>query len=257
MLNVFFTGNAVLRTCLVAAMASGLVFPTYAADIKVVAPNAVKEPVTEIVSWFAKETGQKVEFTWGGSEAIAKRIAEGEEFDIVITTSQAIDRMASAGKVVAESKTNFSRSAVAAAVRSDVPRPNISTVDGVRQALLNADSIAISSGASGRYFEKLFEQLGVADQIKHKIKQPPSGAQIGDLLARGEAELGFQQVSELVHAKGIVYLGPLPADIQNYTVWSAALHKSTRQPDLARALIVALAAARARDVLTRSGLEPL
>jgi molybdate transport system substrate-binding protein len=257
MLNVFFTGNAVLRTCLVAAMASGLGFPTYAADIKVVAPNAVKEPVAEVASWFANETGQKVEFTWGGSEAIAKRVAEGEEFDIVITTSQAIDRMASAGKVVAESKTNFSRSAVAAAVRADVPRPNISTVDGVRQALLSADSIAISSGASGRYFEKLFEQLGVADQIKHKIKQPPSGAQIGDLLARGEAELGFQQVSELVHAKGIVYLGPLPADIQNYTVWSAALHKSSRQPDLARALIVTLAAIRARDVMTRSGLEPL
>ncbi|RDJ21923.1 ABC transporter substrate-binding protein [Bosea caraganae] len=257
MFSLFLDGNSVLRRCVIAAVASGLGFSAHAADIKVVAPNAVKESVLEIGSQFAKATGHKVIFTWGGSEAITKRIADGEEFDIVVTTSQAIDRMASAEKVAAESKVDFSRSAVAAAVRADVPRPNISTVDGVRQALLNAESIAISSGASGRYFEQLFERLGVAEQIKHKIKQPPSGAQIGDLLANGGAQLGFQQVSELLHAKGIVYLGPLPAEIQNYTVWSAGLHKSSQRPDLARALILALAAAEAKGVLRQSGLEPL
>jgi molybdate transport system substrate-binding protein len=257
MVSVFPCGNAILRRCLVAAMASSLGFSAHAAEIKVVAPNAIKEPVLEIASRFADATGHKVEFAWGGSEAIAKRIAEGEEFDIVVTTSQAIDRMSAAAKVAAESKTDFSRSAVAAAVRAEAPRPNISTVDGVRQALLDADSIAISSGASGRYFEQLFERLGVAEQIKHKIKQPPSGAQIGDLVARGDAALGFQQVSELLHAKGIVYLGPLPPEIQNYTVWSAGLHKSSRHPDLARALILALAAREAKEALRKHGLEPL
>lgn len=257
MSSLFLNGNAFLRRCLFAALVSGPGVSAQAADIKVVAPNAVKEAVVEIASRFAKETGHKVEFTWGGSEAITKRIADGEEFDIVVTTSQAIDRMASAEKVAAASKTDFSRSAVAAAVRSDISRPNISTVDGVRQALLSAESIAISSGASGRYFEQLFERLGVAEQIKHKIKQPPSGAQIGDLLARGGAELGFQQVSELLHAKGIVYLGPLPAEIQNYTVWSAGLHKSSRHPELARTLILALVASEAKDALSKHGLEPL
>jgi molybdate transport system substrate-binding protein len=257
MFSLFLDGNALLRRCLAVAVASGLGFSAHAADIRVVAPNAVKESVMEIALRFAKQTGHKVEFTWGGSEAISKRIADGEEFDIVVTTSQAIDRMASAEKVAAESKTDFSRSAVAAAVRADIPRPNISTVDDVRQALLCAESIAISSGASGRYFEQLFERLGIAQQIKHKIRQPPSGAQIGDLLASGGAQLGFQQVSELLHAKGIVYLGPLPAEIQNYTVWSAGLHKSSRSPEFARALILALVATEARDALSKHGLEPL
>lgn len=257
MFSLLLDGNAMLRRCLVAALASGLGLSAHAADIKVVAPNAVKEAVLEIGSRFAKDTGHKVIFTWGGSEAITKRIADGEEFDIVVTTSQAIDRMASAEKVAAESKTDFSRSAVAAAIRADAPRPDMSTVDGVRQALLKAETIAISSGASGRYFEQLFERLGVAEQIKHKIRQPPSGAQIGDLLTSGGAQLGFQQVSELLHAKGIVYLGPLPADIQNYTVWSAGLHKSSGRPDLARAFILALAATEAKDALSKHGLEPL
>jgi molybdate transport system substrate-binding protein len=130
-------------------------------------------------------------------------------------------------------------------------------VEGLRQALLKAESIAISSGASGRYLEQLFQKLGVAEQIKHKIKQPPSGAQIGDLLARGEAELGFQQVTELVHAKGFQYLGPLPAEVQNYTIWSAAVHTASTVPEAAGALVRALGAPQSASVIRASGMEPL
>jgi molybdate transport system substrate-binding protein len=130
-------------------------------------------------------------------------------------------------------------------------------VDGLRKALLSADSIAISSGASGRYLEQLFQKLGVADQIKHKIRQPPSGAQIGDLLARGDADLGFQQVTELLHAKGVDYLGPLPAEVQNYTVWAAGLHANAPQPEAARAFMRALAAPGAAAAIRRTGMEPM
>jgi molybdate transport system substrate-binding protein len=228
-----------------------------AAELKVVAPNAVKEAVSEIAVTFEKATGHRVAFTWGGSEAIAKRVSGGEVFDVVVTTAQGVDRLAADGKLVAGTRTDFSRSAVAAAVRAGLPRPDISTVEGLRKALLSAESIAISSGASGRYLEQLFQRLGVADQIKPKIRQPPSGAQIGDLLARGEADLGFQQVTELLHAKGVDYLGPLPAEVQNYTVWAAGLHSSAPQPDAARAFMRALVAPDAAGPIRKTGMDPL
>jgi len=228
-----------------------------AAELKVVAPNAVKEAVSEIAVTFEKATGHRVAFTWGGSEAIAKRVSGGEVFDVVVTTAQGVDRLAADGKLVAGTRTDFSRSAVAAAVRAGLPRPDISTVEGLRKALLGADSIAISSGASGRYLEQLFQKIGVADQIKHKIRQPPSGAQIGDLLARGDADLGFQQVTELLHAKGVDYLGPLPAEVQNYTVWAAGLHAAAPQPDAARAFMRALVAPEAAGPIRKTGMDPL
>lgn len=245
---------------LLTALAAGALFTTgaaHSAEIKIIAPNAVKEAVVEIGMRFSKGTDTKVAFTWTGSEAIAKRIGEGEIYDVVLTTSVGIDRLAGAGKLVAKSKTDFSRSAVAAAVRTGVPRPDISTVDGLKKALLDAKSIAISSGASGRYLEALFEKLGVGADIKPKIKQPPSGAQIGDMLAQGQADLGFQQVTELIHAKGFQYLGTLPTEVQNYTVWSAAVHAQAGDPKTAAEFVMALAAPAAIPNLRKTGLEPV
>jgi molybdate transport system substrate-binding protein len=103
----------------------------------------------------------------------------------------------------------------------------------------------------------LFQKLGVAEQIKHKIKQPPSGAQIGDLLARGEAELGFQQVTELIHAKGFQYLGPLPAEVQNYTIWSVAVHTGSKEAETAAAFINAISAPQSAAAIRSSGMEPM
>jgi molybdate transport system substrate-binding protein len=136
-----------------------------------------------------------------------------------------------------------------------MPRPDVSSVGALRAALLDAQSIALSSGASGRYLEQLFQKLGVAEQIKHKIRQPPSGAQISDMLARGEADLGFQQVPELMHGKGFQYLGPLPAEVQNYTVWSAGVHSGAPQPDAARAFSRAMAASDSAPILRRHGMD--
>jgi molybdate transport system substrate-binding protein len=228
-----------------------------ATELRVVAPNAVKDAVSEVAARFEQQRGVKVILSWGGSEAISRRVAGGEAFDIVVNTAQGVDRLIADAKLVPGSRTDLSRSGVAAAVRAGVPRPDISTVDALRRALLNADSIAISSGASGRYLEQLFQRLGVADEIKRKIRQPPSGAQIGDLLTRGEADLGFQQVTELLHAKGVDYLGPLPAEVQNYTVWSAGLSVSASAPDVAQAFMRALAAPEATAVIRRTGMEPM
>jgi len=231
--------------------------PALAAELKVVAPNAVKEALAEIAASFEKETKHKLVLSWAGSEAISKRISDGEIFDFVVSTSAGIDRLAKDGRLVAASKRDLARSGVAVAVKAGAARPDVSTVEGLRQALLKAESIVISSGASGRYLEQLFQKLGVAEQIKHKIKQPPSGAQIGDLLARGEAELGFQQVTELIHGKGFQYLGPLPAEVQNYTIWSAAVHTGSKEAETATTFIKAISAPESAAAIRSSGMEPM
>jgi len=227
-----------------------------AAELNVVAPKAVKEAVTEIAARFEAATGHRVIFAWGGSEAIAKRIADGEVFDVVVNTSPGVDRMMADGRLAVGSKTDFCRSGVAVAVRMSVSPPDISNGAALKAALLNAPTIAISSGASGRYLEQLFQKLGVAEQIRHKIRQPPSGAQISEMLARGDAELGFQQVTELMHAPGVQFLGPLPPELQNYTIWAAGWHTQALQPDAARAFVRALGAADSAVAIRRAGMDP-
>lgn len=245
---------------LLTACAVGAVFTldeACSADLRIIAPNAVKEAVLEIGNQFSKDTDTKISFTWTGSEAIAKRISEGEPHDIVLTTSAGIDLLVGAGKLNGRSKVDFSRSAVAAAVRSGLPRPDIATVDSLKKALVEAKSIAISSGASGRYLEDLFRKLGVSDEIKQKIRQPSSGTQIGDMLARGEVDLGFQQVTELIHAKGFAYLGTLPPEVQNYTVWSAAVHAQAGDEKTASDFVRSLTGPAAVPLLRKTGLEPV
>ncbi len=228
-----------------------------AADVRVLAPNAVKDSIVEVVSQFERSTGHKIVISWSGTEAITKRISEGEIADVVINASQNIDRLSVGGKLVQDTRTDFAKSSIGVAVQASVPKPDVSSVEGLRQALLIAKSIVISSGTSGRYLSELFDRLGIGDQIKSKVKQPPSGAQIGDLLARGEAELGFQQVSELIHVKGIQFVGPLPQEIQNFTVYSGAVHRQAPQPDAARLFLQALHGLDAAESVRKSGMEPI
>ena len=211
----------------------------------------------EAISSFEKTSGHKVTIDWAGTEAITKRIAEGEVADVVVNASQNIDRLTAEGRLTQGTRTDFARSAIGVAVMASAPRPDVSSVEGLKSALLAAGSIVISSGTSGRYLVDLFGRLGVAEQIKAKIRQPPSGAQIGDLLAAGEAELGFQQVSELINVKGIQYLGPLPAEIQSHTVYSAAVHSQSTRPDVARSLLKALRQPETAAVIKKFGMEPL
>jgi molybdate transport system substrate-binding protein len=227
-----------------------------AAEVKVIAANAVKDSLTQIVAAFEKTSGHRVTVAWGGTEAIARRVASDEIFDLVVIAGPNIDRLISDGKLAQGSRTDFAKSGVGVAVRSGLPKPDISSSESVKNAVLAARSVAYSSGPSGFYVAELFKRLGIAEQVKDKTKQPPSGVQVGELLARGEADIGFQQVSELLHVKGIDYLGPLPADIQNVTAYAIGLHASSRVADAARELVKALVSPEAGRIIKQTGMDP-
>jgi molybdate transport system substrate-binding protein len=227
-----------------------------AAEVKVMAANAVKEALLEIVSAFEKSSGHKVTTIWGGTEGVAKRVSGGEVVDIVIIAAPNIDKLILEGKLVSGSRADFAKSGVGIAVRTGLPKPDISSGEAVKRAVLAANSVAYSSGPSGFYVADLFKKMGIADQIKGKVKQPPSGVQVGELVARGEADLGFQQISELLHVKGIDYLGPLPVDIQNITVYSAGLHMAAPAPAAAKELVKFLTAPEAGPIIKKIGMEP-
>jgi molybdate transport system substrate-binding protein len=229
----------------------------HAAELRVAAPNAVKESLTEIARRWEQASGHRIVFAWTGSEAITKRVTDGEVFDVVVNAAQNVDRLTGDGRLARGTRTDFARSGVGVAVRAGAPRPDVSSVESLKRALVAADTIAISSGTSGRYIESLFERMGIAEQVRPKIRQPPSGAQIGELIARGDAEIGFQQVTELLHASGVTFLGPLPAEIQNYTVWSAGQHAAAPQADAARDFLKALVAPESADAIGKTGMEPI
>jgi molybdate transport system substrate-binding protein len=212
--------------------------------------------VLELVPEFEKASGHKVTTIWGGSEGITKRITEGEAVDVVLIAAPNIDRLIADGKLVGGRRTDVAKSGVGVAVRSGLPKPDISSSDGVKKAVLAAKSVAYSSGPSGFYLANLFQKMGITDRIKDKVKQPPSGVQVGQLLARGEADLGFQQISELRHVKGIDYLGPLPAEIQEITLYSAGLHSASKVPEPSKALMQFLSGPKAGTVIKRIGMDP-
>jgi molybdate transport system substrate-binding protein len=221
-----------------------------AAEITLLASNAVKEPLQELMPAFAQATGHTVHLRWGGTEAIAKRISDGEAVDAVLIAAPNIDRLIHQGTLAPGSRADVAKSLVGIAIRAGLPKPEVASAEGVKQA------VAYSSGPSGFHLQKVFEQMGIAEQIKSKTKQPPSGVQIADLLAHGDADLGFQQVRELSHAPGIEYLGPLPPEIQQVTIWSVGLPPATPAPDAVKALVQFLTSARAVALFQRAGIEP-
>lgn len=245
------------RLCIGLVLALGHTCTALAADLKVLAPNAAKEAVLEAISVFEKATGYKVLVSWSGTEAITKRVADGEKVDLMVNAAQNIDRQSGDGKLIASTRTDFARSGIGVAVPASSPKVDVSTSEAIRALLVSAPSVLVSSGTSGRHMVDMFAELGVGEQLKAKTKQPPSGAQIAESLASGEATVGFQQVSELIHAKGIQYLGPLPADLQNYTVYSAAVHASATDVEAVKQLLAALRSASVQAVVRSTGMEPM
>jgi molybdate transport system substrate-binding protein len=191
----------------------------------------------------------------GGVDA-ARRVSAGEPFDVVVLASDAIDKLAAAGKVDASRKTDVVRSGVAVAVAANAARVDISTEEAVRRAVLDAASVAYSTGPSGVALAALFERWGIADTIKGRLVQAPPGVPVGSLIARGEAALGFQQLSELIGVEGIALLGPLPPAIQITTVFSAAPGSCASQPDAASGLLAYLASGDSAEAKRRHGMEP-
>ena len=245
---------SVIATFVAAAMVIGAT--AQAAEVKLIASAAVKEVVLDLVPAFEKASGHKVTTIWAGTEAITKRISGGEVVDIVLIAAPNVDRLIAEGKLVAGSRADVAKSGIGVAVRAGLPKPDISSGEAVKNAVLAAKSVAYSSGPSGFYLADLFKRMGISEQIKDKVKQTPSGVQVAEVVARGEADLGFQQVSELLHLKGIQYLGPLPADIQHITVFSAGLHRAAPEPDAAKALVKFLTALEAGLIIRKTGMEP-
>jgi molybdate transport system substrate-binding protein len=248
-MKIVFAAVAMLTTAAIACTA-------YAAEIKVMGSPGFREPYTELLPVFEKTTGNKVTTDWGGVTEIARRVAGGETADIVILPVAQIDALIARGKLIAATRVVVARSGVGVAVKRGAPKIDISSGDGLRKALLAAKSIAYSTGPSGAHMADLIKKWGIADQLKGKIVISPAETPVGVVLARGGAEIGFQQVSELVHVENINYLGPLPADVQETTVFAAALHKNARSPDAARALVKFLSAPDAAPVIRKAGMDP-
>jgi molybdate transport system substrate-binding protein len=194
--------------------------------------------------------------TWGGVNAVAKRVADGEIADVVMLPAPQVDDLIKRGKLVAETRVNVATSGVGVAIRAGAPKIDASSSEGIRKALLAAKTIAYSAGPSGVHMESLIARWGLTDQLRAKIVPPIPDVAIGVMVARGDAEIGFQQVSELLPVKGIDYLGPLPADIQEITVFSAAVHKAAGHSDAARALLKYLTAPEAAPIIRKTGMEP-
>ena len=227
-----------------------------AAEIKVLASGAIKEAYLELIPQFEKASEHKVVTTWAGTVDIKKRMAAGEVFDLVVVASPELDAFIKEGKLVPGSRTDLVRSGIGVAVRAGAPKPDIGSGEALKRALLAAKSIGYSTGPSGVYLASLFERMGIADQIKPKLKQTQPGVLVGSIIANGEAEIGFQQVSELIHVPGIDFLGPLPADVQKITVFSAGIHSGAKESEAAKALVKFLTAPAAAPVFKKHGLEP-
>jgi molybdate transport system substrate-binding protein len=225
-----------------------------AAEIKVIGSPGLKEPYSLLVPDFEKASGHQVVTTWGGVNDVAKRVSAGEVADLGLLPAAQIEDLLKQGKLVAGSRVDIATSGVGVAIRAGAPKIDIRSAEGLKRALLAAKSIAYSAGPSGVHIAGLIQKWGIADQVK--IVPTTTGTPIGELVARGNAEIGFQQVSELLPVKGIDYLGPLPAEIQVITVFSAGLHKAASVPDAAKALVKFLTAPDAAPVIRKTGMEP-
>jgi molybdate transport system substrate-binding protein len=226
------------------------------AEIKVIAANALKDGYVDLVSAFEKSSGHKVVTTWAGTVSASKRVSDGEVYDLVIIGSSNIDGLIAAGKLAAGSRADFARTGIGVAVRAGLPKPDVSTRDAVKAAVWAAKSVAYSAGPSGAYIGELLKQMGIANSVASKLKQPSSGAEVAAILARGEADLGFAQVSEFLNVPGLVDLGPLPAGIQHFTVYTIGLHIAAPSPVAAKALVEHLRAPEAAQAIRKMGMEP-
>ena len=223
-------------------------------EISVLSSIATREAYNELVPQFERASGHRVKTTWAGTTDIMKRMAAGETYDLVLISSSEMDTLKQQGKIV--SRTDLARCGIGVAVRAGAPKPDISSGDALKRTLLAAKTVGYTSGPSGVYMAKLIERMGIAAQVQPKHRGVPSGGTIGTIVASGEAEIGFQQVSELVHIKGIDYIGPLPPDVQHVTVFAAGLHAGAKQPEAAKALVDFLTAPAAKAVYEKNGLQP-
>jgi molybdate transport system substrate-binding protein len=242
----------------IALMAAGAASSATAAEIKVLTAGAFKQVLVALVPDFEKQTGHKVTVDNETVGALTKRIEGGEAFDVAVLTPGAVKELAAKGKLVEGSASTLARVGVGVMVKAGAPAPDISSVEAFKRALLAAKSVAYidpaSGGSSGIYVAGLLDKLGIADQVKPKAKLK-KGGYVADLIASGEAELGIHQISEIVPVKEVTLIGPLPTEIQNYTVYAAGIGAGAKDAEAAKALIKALTGPAAAAVLKSKGME--
>lgn len=216
---------------------------------------ATRQLLAELVADYKKSVNVAIAIESIGGVKAAKRVQAGEAFDAVFLSSEAIDELIAAGHIDPTSKVNLVNSGVAVAVKAGAAAPDISSEAALKTAVLAAKTISYSTGPSGVALAKLFERWGIAEQIANRIVQAPSGVPVGSLVAKGEVELGFQQLSELIHLEGISIVGPLPPEIQITTTFSAGVCTASKQAGAVRALLAFMTSPDAIPAKLRQGME--
>ncbi|KMO28437.1 hypothetical protein VQ02_31635 [Methylobacterium variabile] len=256
------------RRTILARLAIGLLAglvvagPARAAELRVMISGGFTAAYQALLPGFEAKTGHRVETAYGPSmgtapEAIPVRLAKGEPADVLIMVGYALDDLDREGKIAPGSKVALADSRIALAVKAGAPVPDIGDLERFKKALLAASSIAYSDSASGVYIEKeMYRKLGLEDRLAGKSRMIVA-ERVGNVVARGDAELGFQQTSELKPVKGITIVGPIPAEVQKVTVFSAGITRGARHPEEARALIAWLASPEAAPTVAATGLDPL
>jgi molybdate transport system substrate-binding protein len=229
-----------------------------AAEIKVLTTGAFRSVVVALVPEFEKATGHKVVVDNGTVGQLQKRVDGGETFDVLVLSPKGIEDYIKGGKIAAGSNARLAKVGVGVMVKDGAPKPDVSSVDAFKKALLAAKTVGYidpaSGGSSGIYVSGLLDKLGIADQVKPKAKLK-QGGHVSDLVKSGEAEIGIHQMSEIVGQAGVTLVGPLPAEIQNYTVYVVGLSTAAKDAEAAKAFIKVLTGPSAAGVLKSKGME--
>jgi molybdate transport system substrate-binding protein len=236
--------------------ASSLAAPSQAAELKVMSSIALRDAYRKIVPEFERATGHKVNTTFVGGVEVSRRINAGEIVDLVIMSGDAIDVLIQAGKLTPGSRVDLAKSGIGIAAKAGAPKPDVSTVDALKRALIACKSFGFSTGPSGVYLQKLFEQMGLGEALKQKGRQSGVGEPVATLVARGDVEIGFQQISEILPVAGIQFLGPLPQEVQLITLFSSGLHAQAPSPAVAKALVDFITGPSGVPLIKQSGMEP-
>lgn len=233
-----------------------------AAEVRVMISGGLAAAYKALVPEFERATGHKVLTAYGPSmgttmNAIPIRLERGEAADVLIMVGYALDDLAKQGKVIADSRVELVKSPIGIAVKSGAAKPNISNADAIKRMLLAAKTIAYSDSASGVYVStEMFDKLGIREAMQGKARKIPA-IPVGEIVARGDAEIGFQQISELRPVEGIDIVGPLPDELQKITLFSAGIATVSKEPDAGKALIKFLASPAARPEIVKSGMDPI
>ena len=240
--------------CLSALVAGGA---ANAAEITVVASGGpMPDVMGTVLPMFERASGNKVAVSFLSGAVLPVKMKEDAQADVVVTTPATIDDLVAASKVVANTRVDFVRSGAGVAVRAGAPKPDVGTPDALKNALLAAKTVGYSQGPSGVHFMSVLTKLGIADQVKAKGVVPPLGSRVGTLIAEGKAEIGVQQITELLQIPGIDFVGPLPKELQANIVYATATPTSAKEKAGAAALVKFLSSEPALPIIKKVGLDP-